>query len=78
MGEKLTKGCLRELERAAQHPLGITDTVAGWGGLQRAGWHARMSNYVAGGYFRPYVHGGYEITPAGRAALLQHKGREHG
>ena len=72
MSGKLTKGCLKELERAARHHLGVVDTVdtvAGWVGLQRAAWHARMSRYVADGWFKPYVHGGYEITEAGRKAL---------
>lgn len=66
---KLTKAQCRELRRAANHPLGIVDTGIGWGGLQRASWHARMSALVSDGLLRPYVHGGYEITDTGRAAL---------
>lgn len=74
MAGKLTKGCLKALERAASHHLGVVDTVAGWGGLQRAAWHARMSRYVADGWFKPYVHGGYEITEAGRKAMEAGRG----
>ncbi len=66
---KLTKAQVKELRRAADHPLGIVETVCGWGGLQRASWHARMSHLVADGLLKPYVHGGYEITPAGLSAL---------
>lgn len=66
---KLTKAQRVTLERAASNPSGLIEARIGWGGLQRAAWHARMSNIVAMGFLAPYVHGGYEITPAGRAAL---------
>jgi len=65
----LTKAQRKELQRAADHRLGIVETGIGWGGLQRAAWHARMSVLVSRNLLKPYVHGGYEITPAGRLVL---------
>ena len=72
---KLTKATLKELQRAAAHPRGLVETGIGWGGLQRASWHAAMSTRVADGLFVPCVHGGYEITPAGLSALNQSQGK---
>lgn len=40
----------------------------GTNGLARAGWTRMMERLCAGGFFRTYVHGGYEITDLGRAA----------
>lgn len=58
----------REMARAAAHPLGIVE--ARWPrGLAHAGWERMMARLTAGGLMRPYVHGGFEITAAGRAAL---------
>lgn len=68
---KLTKATIRDLRQAADNRLGVLTPHPSWGGLQRASWHARMSRHVADGMFSSYVHGGYEITDAGRAALAQ-------
>lgn len=68
---KLTKALVRDLRQASGNHLGLLTPHHSWGGLQRAAWHARMSRYVADGLLKPYVHGGYEITPAGRAALTE-------
>lgn len=63
---KPTKAQHKILAQALSHPLGLVEPSSSWGGLQRAGWHATMSRVVAAGWFKPYVHGGYEITNAGR------------
>lgn len=75
---KLTKAQTKELQRAADHRLGIVETGIGWGGLQRAAWHARMSHLVADGLLKPYVHGGYEITDLGRQSLATKGETDHG
>lgn len=67
---KLTEPWRRELRIAAEDPRGVRDRHLSSGYL-RASWHAKMSRMVEAGLFTPYVHGGYEITAAGRAALAQ-------
>jgi hypothetical protein len=48
----------------------ITFQDAGVGiGLRRAGWYRMMEGLERKGLVAVYVHGGYEITEQGRAAL---------
>ena len=57
---------------AATNPHGVVEkTFFGvGGGLQRLSWDKMMGGLVKEGFMKPYVHGGYEITEAGRAILF--------
>lgn len=67
---KLTQPHLDVLARAKANPLGIVE-FTGPRGLRHANWHRMMDRLVEAGYFAPYVHGGYEITPKGLEALVE-------
>lgn len=40
-------------------------------GFERIAWNRMMASLVRDGVVKHYVHGGYEITEAGRAALVE-------
>ncbi len=63
---KLTNAETIQINRAVRHAIGLVEPPVGASGFGRASWHAKMSRLVADDYFRPYVHGGYEITLKGR------------
>lgn len=60
--------------RAVANPLGVVEITGGGtgDGLRKHAFDKRMSRLVGEGYFKPYVHGGYEITEKGinAAAIL--------
>lgn len=65
----LTEAQRRELQRADESKLGIVELLDGRRGLRRSGWERMMNRLCQRGYASPYLHGGYEITSAGREAL---------
>ncbi len=65
---KLTQPQRAALQRAADHPLGVVEHQ-GPRGLAYAVWDRMMQRLAAQALAKRYVHGGYEITDAGRAAL---------
>lgn len=58
------------LQRASASRLGVVE-FHGTRGLQSAAWGRMMERMRDLGYVKPYVHGGYEITDAGRAWLAE-------
>jgi len=50
-------------------------TYIGTNGLGRSAWERMMTRLCAMGLFTPYVHGGLEITEAGREVLTEKEGR---
>jgi hypothetical protein len=65
---KITKPHLKQMALAMGHPLGVVTAPVLRGGLGRSAWERMMSRLCAAGLFRPYAHGGYEITAEGRRA----------
>lgn len=66
---KLTGKRVRILQDAAKAKIGITNPyIIGW---ERVSWDKNARYLSDHGLIRPYVHGGYEITDAGRAALAK-------
>lgn len=59
----------RELEYAAANHFGLTRAAVPISGLGAAAKRKMMDRLCLMGLFRPYVHGGWEITDAGRAAI---------
>ena len=58
------------LKEAAKHPLGIVERpYFQW--FSRIAWDNNAAALTRAGLLSPYVHGGYEITSAGRAALKE-------
>lgn len=55
------------MQRAIESPLGVIETTSGGtgSGLRKHALDKRMKRLVESGYFRPYVHGGYEVTDKG-------------
>jgi len=68
MPVRLTEKRLRILRTASDHPLGLV-TRPYLTGFERVSWDRNATTLQAGGLLAPYVHGGFEITPAGRAVL---------
>jgi len=68
---KLTEAHEREIKAAIRSSRGVVEppSAIGGGNLRRANWLRMMDRLCAAGLFRPYVHGGYEITDEGRKAL---------
>lgn len=64
----LTKAQRRELQAAARHHLGIVECYSG-NGFATANWRLMMERLRLAGYVTAYVHGGYQITGAGREAI---------
>lgn len=64
---RLTESQTRELAAAIADRLGLAECRSN-NGLGRASWTRKMDRMCAAGLFKPYVHGGYEITEAGRTA----------
>jgi hypothetical protein len=65
-GPKLTAQQLKVVRRAVDG-----NGIVEWGrtrGLASSSWERMMVRLCGLGLFRGYVHGGYEITDAGRAA----------
>lgn len=65
-GPKLTAQQLKVVRRAVDG-----NGIVEWGrtrGLASSSWERMMARLCGLGLFRRYVHGGYEITDAGRAA----------
>lgn len=58
------------LESAMRHPLGLIERPV-LRGFERNTWDRNAGVLCDAGLLRGYVHGGYEITDEGRAALLQ-------
>jgi hypothetical protein len=70
MGERLLTRAQREqLGIALRSPLGVVERPHLRSGLASASWDRMMVRLEQAGYVTPYVHGGYEITDAGRTAL---------
>lgn len=67
---KLTEAQRRILETAARNPLGVV-TCPYSNGLAKTNWGRNILKLKMFGKVRPYVHGGYEITSVGRAAIAQ-------
>ena len=68
---KVTPAQRRVLEIAAKHELGLVTSLmlgatTGFGSRSRRLMFNRLRE---AGLLKPYLHGGYEITDAGRAAL---------
>ncbi|UTU09157.1 hypothetical protein CcrJ4_gp409 [Caulobacter phage J4] len=64
---RLTQAQRRIVSQALDHPLNLAEPHHSWNGLRRANWHTTMSRLVAEDVFRPYAHGGYELTEKGKA-----------
>lgn len=58
------------LERAARAPSGVLERI-GPRSFGNRSWERMMNKLCAVGLFTPYVHGGYEITAAGRSLLRE-------
>lgn len=58
------------LEAAARNALGVVERPV-LRGFDRTNWDRNAATLCDAGLLRGYVHGGYEITDEGRAALLQ-------
>lgn len=56
------------LIEASRHSMGLVSCPY-VGGFERVNWIKSADYLVSVGLLRPYVHGGFEITPEGRAAL---------
>jgi hypothetical protein len=56
------------LELAARAQSGVLERV-GPRSFGNKSWERMMGRLCARGLMKPYVHGGYEITPAGRSLL---------
>ena len=66
----LTSAQVKGLELAARSLLGVA--VCHWPkGLARAAWERMMVRLCKLGLCEEYVHGGYQILPAGRDALTR-------
>lgn len=68
MSDKPTKAQRVQLERAAKDPRGIVNVYLRHG-FAYSNWRRMMHRLCVQGWFTPYVHGGYEITAAGRVVL---------
>jgi hypothetical protein len=69
---KLTAPQLRQVHRAVDG-----NGLVEWQrtrGLASASWERMMERLCTLGLFRRYVHGGYEITDAGRAVHVRQRG----
>jgi hypothetical protein len=66
---KITEPQRRELLYAANNHFGLTYHATTINGLGAAAKRRMMDRLCIMGLFTKYVHGGYEITAAGRAAL---------
>lgn len=73
---KLTEKRERILQQAARHHLGLA-TNPYIVGFERVAWDKNASWLCENGLLARYVHGGFEITDAGRAALKS-SGGDHG
>lgn len=64
----LTDNQRNMLDRAAANKLGVVERpyLPGFEGVT---WDRNARKLCERGYLRPYVHGGYEITDAGRKAI---------
>ncbi len=69
-GLRLTEKRLRLLENASSHKMGIVERPY-LVGFDRVSWDKDAQYLVDQGLLIPYVHGGYEITPAGREAYKE-------
>lgn len=67
--DPLTEARLRILDAAARHKLGLVERPYVIG-FARTSWDRNANKLIDLGFLVPYVHGGYEITDAGRAALI--------
>lgn len=57
------------LQQANDHPLGLIDNPY-HRGFEAVAWRKNASWLVERGHLQPYVHGGFEITDAGRVVLV--------
>lgn len=71
---KLTAPQRRELEHAAKNKLGVVTSYT-VNGLGRAQWKLMMERLRLAGLVTPYVHGGYQITDAGRKVIAPEPAR---
>lgn len=65
----ITPAHFKVLKQATEHPLGVVDHVGTINGLGSASKRRMMHRLSVEGLFRPYVHGGWEITDKGRAIV---------
>jgi len=57
------------LQQANDHPLGLIDNPY-HRGFEAVSWRKNAAWLVERGHLRSYVHGGFEITDAGRVVLV--------
>lgn len=67
----MTKGQMRELQKAADSPIGVVESPINRPGFARQAWRNMMERAAEAGLCKRYVHGGYEITDAGRKAVVR-------
>ncbi len=65
---RLTEKRLRILQSAASHPGGLVERPY-MVGFERVAWDRNAAAMVSAGWLSNYVHGGFEITAAGRERL---------
>lgn len=66
----LTPNRIRILQSAMDDPMSVV-TKPYMPGFEGVAWDRNAKTLCERGYLKPYVHGGYEITDAGRAALAK-------
>jgi len=71
---RLTEPRLRILRAAAKDKLGLVERPY-LTGFERVSWDKNAAYLSNRFLLSPYVHGGFEITDAGRAALAKAEGR---
>jgi hypothetical protein len=65
----MTPARLKMLRIAAADPLGVVTMPVGRPGFSQWKWTRMMQSMSNDGFVTPYVHGGYEITSAGRLVV---------
>lgn len=65
---RLTEKRLQILQSAANHPGGLVERPY-LVGFERVAWDKNAASMVTAGWLTTYVHGGFEITAAGRDHL---------
>lgn len=70
MTVQLTPKQRENLVKAADSPVGVVDLHCPRG-FRRSAWERMMERLRTIGLVTPYVHGGYEITYTGKAALKE-------
>ena len=71
----LTEKRIRILDAASKHELGLVSRPY-FSGFERVAWDKNALALAEAGLLTSYVHGGYEITDAGRQALASLQAQE--